>query len=197
MSFIMKSALACAVLLAVVSAVPASAAAPSASTTTIRNDAYGFEITVPKSWTARKIAQPDPDEAMKKQEFSFSVTTEPGAPEPKDWNGIEFNNEGGSADEPPPVVAVFAHKKPGQTPEQFAQLFESTVKLWGGKILESNKTATSLDYTYDLFAKCRFTVRYDNGTRYVIMYMVPSTDLKDFEKHRATVDRVVSSLRTR
>ena len=167
----------------------------SAATVTIQNEA--FEVTVPAAWTSRKIVQADPDEAMKTGEFSFSVSTEPGAPEPKDWNGIEFNNSGGSADVPPPVVVVYAHRKDGQTPEEFAQMLEATVKMWGGKILEVSKTKDSLDYTYDLFTKNRFVVRFDKGRRIVLHYLVPSLDKTLFDKYAPEVDAVVQSIKVR
>lgn len=172
-------------------------AAASAGTITIRNDAYGFEVTVPDSWTSRKTVQEDPDEAMQSGKFSFSIDTEQSGPEPKNWNAIEFNNEGSSADEPPPVVLVSAHRKPGQKPEAFAQMIEDTVRMWGGKMLAKTKTASGFDYTYHLFTNVRVVVRYENGVRYAVQYMVPSTDPKVFEKHAAAVDAVVKSLRTR
>lgn len=176
----------------------ASAAfAETAGTVTIRNEAYGYEVTVPKSWSVRKIVQEDPDKAMKSREFSFSITTGPEGEEPKNWNGLSFNNEGGDADAPPPVVTVYAHEKPGQTPAEFAKLIESTIEIWGGKMLKSEKTASGLDYTYDLFTKNRFVVRYDNGKRYVVQYMVPSLDRTIFDKYAPEVDAVVKSLRTR
>lgn len=179
-----------------IAALALSAAAASAGTVTIRNDTYGFEVTVPDSWTSRKTVQDDPDEAMKSGKFSFSITTEAGGAEPKNWNAIEFNNAGGSADEPPPVVFVSAHRKADQKPEEFAQMIENTVDMWGGKMLSKTKTTSGFDYTYHLFTNVRVVARYDNGIRYVVQYMVPSTDPKVFEKHARVVDAVVKSLRT-
>ena len=161
---------------------------------TIRNEQYGFEVTVPDSWSAKKVLEADPDIAMKAQEFSFSLGA--GAEkEPKNWNGVAFNNSGGSYDVPPPVVVVYAHEKKGQKPEEFAKLFEPTIAMFGGKIVKSTKTATGLDYTYDLFTMNRFVVRYENGKRFVLHYMVPSADRTLFKRYEAEVDAVIKSLR--
>lgn len=188
----MKTTFLCATIFVVL-----SASASAAGTRTIRNETYGFEVTVPDTWTAKKVLQDDPDESMKSREFSFSITTGPDETEPENWNAISFNNSGSSADEPPPVVIIYAHRKEKQTPEEFAELLESTVKLFGGKILKSEKTATGLDYTYDLFTQNRFVVRYEKGNRYVLHYLVPSRDPAMFDKYAPEIDAVVKSLRTR
>ena len=173
------------------------ASAAQAQTVTLRNEEYGYEITVPEKWKPRKILQADPDETLKSKEFSFAVSTGPGDPEPKNWNGVEFNNEGRSSDEdPPPVVVVFAHRKGDQTPAQFAALFEPVIEMWRGKFVNKTKTESGLDYTYDLFAKVRYVVRYDKGNRYIIQYMVPSRDPKWFDQYAPEFDAVVKSLKT-
>ena len=183
----MKTTFFCAMTLVVFSA--------TLSAATIRNEQYGFEVTVPDSWSAKKVVQDDPDVAMKSQEFSFSLGTGSEEEEPKNWNGVAFNNSGGSYDVPPPVVILYAHEKKGQTPEEFAKLLERTIGMFGGKIVKSTKTATGLDYTYDLFTMNRFVVRYENGRRFVLHYMVPSADRSLFKRYEAEVDAVIRSLR--
>jgi len=179
---------------------PKVAAASKASTTvTIKNETFGFEITVPKTWTSRKGIQADPEEAMKSGNPSFSMNVGSSEKEPKEWNGIVFNSTG-TSDNPQPYVSVYCHKKPGQKPEEFAKLFESTVKMFRGQITESNSNfsvadAKGLDYKYILFVKNRYVILYKNGTRIVIHYYLPAADPALFDKFAPVVDAAVKSIR--
>lgn len=166
---------------------------------TIRNDEYQFEITVPKNWTYRKGIQPDLDEGMRSGETSFSMSVSGSEEEPENWNGIVFNSSGAS-DNPRPFVSVYAHKKPNQTPEEFAKLFESVVTMYGGKVLNMNKEfsvgdASGFDCNYNLFVRCRYVAIYKNGIRIIIHYFLPASDPALFDKYAPEVDAVIRSLR--
>jgi hypothetical protein len=166
---------------------------------TIRNDEYRFEITVPKNWTYKKGIQPDPDEGMRSGEASFSMSFGGSEEEPENWNGIVFNSSGAS-DNPRPFVSVYAHKKPNQTPEEFAKLFESVVTMYHGKVLNINKEftvgdASGFDCNYTLFVQCRYVALYKNGMRVIVQYFLPASDPALFEKYVPEVDAVIRSLR--
>jgi hypothetical protein len=170
-------------------------------TVTIRNETYGFEIAVPKNWTFRKGIQADPEEGMKSGSPSFSMNIGSSEKEPKEWNGIVFNSVG-TSDNPQPYVSVYCHKKPGQKPEEFAKLFESTVKVYRGQITEANSNfsvgdAKGLDYKYTLFVKNRYVILYKNGTRLVIHYYLPAAEPSLFDKYAPVVDAAVKSIKIR
>ena len=166
---------------------------------TIRNESYGFEITVPKSWTFKKVVQPDPDEGMMSGQASFSISTGGSEEEPENWNGLVFNSTG-SSDNPQPFVSVYAHEKALQKPEEFAKLFENSIEGFQGKVINVNHTfsvgdAKGFDYTYNLFLQSRFVALYRNGQRVVIQYFFPASDQSLFEKHAPEVYEVIRSLR--
>jgi len=166
---------------------------------TIQNETYQFEVTVPKNWTFRKVVQPDPDEGMRTGEASFSISIGGSDEEPENWNGIVFNSNGSSGN-PQPFVSIYAHRKPDQEPEEFAELFESTVAGYGGKMLKVNKEfsvgdANGFDYNYNLFIQNRYVALYKNGIRVVIHYFFPDSDTTLFGKHASEVESVIQSLR--
>jgi len=166
---------------------------------TIRNDAYGFEVTVPKGWSFKKTVQADPDKGMRTGEASFSISAGGSEEEPENWNGIVFNSTG-TSDNPQPFVSIYAHKKPGQKSGEFAELFESCVTGFNGKMLSKNREfsvgdAKGFTYTYNLFIKSRYVALYRNGMRVVVHYFFPASDTTLFEKHSSEVDRVIRSLR--
>jgi len=166
---------------------------------TIRNEAYRFEITVPKNWTYKKGIQPDPDEGMRSGEASFSMSVGGSEEEPENWNGIVFNSSG-TSDNPQPFVSIYAHEKPNQNPEEFAKLFESVVTMYGGKVLSMNKTfsvgdASGFDCKYNLFVQSRYVALYNDGMRVIIHYFFPASDPTLFDKYAPEVDAVIQSLR--
>jgi hypothetical protein len=165
---------------------------------TIRNEAYRFEVTVPKIWIYRKGIQPDPYEGMRSGEASFSMSVGGSEEEPENWNGIVFNSSG-TSDNPQPFVSVYAHEKPNQDAEEFAKLFESVVTMYGGKVLSMNKTcsvgdARGFDCNYNLFVQSRYVALYRNGMRVIIHYFFPANDPTLFEKYAPEVDKVIQSL---
>ena len=166
---------------------------------TIRNETYRFELTFPKSWTFKKVLQSDPDEGMRTGEASFSISVGGSEEEPENWNGIIFNSTG-SSDNRQPFVSIYAHRKPDQKPEEFAELFESTVAGYGGKMLRVNREfsvgdANGFDYNYNLFIQNRYVVLYKYGIRVVVHYFFPDSDTTLFGKHATEVDSVIQSLR--
>jgi hypothetical protein len=166
---------------------------------TIRNEAYGFEVTIPKVWSFKKAIQADPDEGMRTGEASFSISVGGSEKEPENWNGIAFNSSG-TSDNPRPFVSIYAHEKPDQKPEEFADLFEATVAGFNGKILSMNREfsigdAKGFSYTYNLFIKSRYVALYRNGMRVVVHYFFPASDTTLFERHSSEVDSVIRSLR--
>jgi len=165
---------------------------------TIRNEAYRFEITVPKNWTYKKGIQLDPDEGMRSGEASFSMSVGGSEEEPENWNGIVFNSSG-TSDNPQPFVSIYAHEKPDQNPEEFAKLFESVVTMYGGKVMSMNKAfsvgdARGFDCNYNLFVQSRYVALYRNGMRVIIHYFFPANDPTLFEKYAPEVDKVIQSL---
>ncbi len=164
--------------------------------TTVRNDAYKFEITAPQSWRVAKSVQPDPDD-KKSSGGSFKLGSQ--APTPPDWNAVTFGAGSGA---PAPLVMVMAHHKSGQTAEQFAKNFEAQIASMGGKILSANRnfsigSAKGIDYTYVLGLKTRYVVVYDGGNRYIMTYMFPDPNPALFDQHAAEADAVFRSLRTK
>lgn len=185
---------------ACLTAIVFTVAAFAAETVTIRNELHGFEITVPKAWSARRVVQQDPDQGFESGQFSFSISTSD-EPEPKEWNGVVFNSTGYS-DAPLPFVSVYAHRKPEQNPQDLSAMVEKSVGMFRGKILESNsefrvKDAKGIDLTYDLFTKNRFVALYAGGTRVIVHYFLPSADKTLFDQYAKVVDAVVQSLRFR
>lgn len=118
---------------------------------------------------------------------------------PINWNGIVFNSSGIS-DNPLPFVSIYAHKKPDQNPEEFANLFESVVAGYGGKVLSMNKTfsigdASGFDCNYNLFVQSRYVALYKDGMRVIVHYFFPASDPSDFEKYGPEIDSIIRSLR--
>jgi len=166
---------------------------------TIRNETFQFEVTIPKSWTFKKVVQTDPDEGMRTGEASFSISAGGSDEEPENWNGIVFNSTG-SSDNSQPFVSIYAHRKPDQKPEEYAELFESTVAGYGGKMLRVNRefsvgNANGFDYSYNLFIQNRYVALYKNGIRVIIHYFFPDSDTTLFYKHSPEVESVIQSLR--
>lgn len=167
---------------------------------TIQNEKYKFELTVPKNWTYKRVAFPDPDESFKSGRASFSISSGSNEEEPKDWNGLAFNNAGRTSDEILPFVSIYIHDKPDQKAEDFAKIFNSSVSMYRGQILKENLSfasgdAKGFDYIYNLITKCRFAALYQDGKRVVFHSMVPSMDTKLFDKYAEDVERVISSFR--
>jgi hypothetical protein len=166
---------------------------------TFKNETLGFEITVPQNWKGRKGIMADPEEGIKSGGASFSMSTDESQPEPKDWNGIVFNAVT-TSDNPKPFVSVYAHKKPGQKPEDFAKILEPYIKGFGGKLISVNKQfavgdAKGFDYDYNLFVECRYVAIYQNGTRVIVHYFFPGNDPAMFKKFLPEVDAAIKSIR--
>lgn len=166
---------------------------------TIRNDTYRFELTVPISWSFRKIVQQDPYEEMKSGLYSSSISVGEGEKEPENWNGFKLISTDTSDNNPQPFLIIYCHKVPEQNREEFAELFKRFLSRFSGEGLSANwdfsvGDAKGFDCTYGLGAKVRYTVLYRNGIRVVIMYYFPSSDPTDFDKYAPEVDRVIQSL---
>lgn len=165
---------------------------------TIRNEAYRFEVTVPESWSFRKIIQQDPYEEMKTGLYSSSISTD--EKEPENWNGFKLISKDTSDNNPQPFLIIYGHKVPDENLEEFAKLFEKSLSSFSGKDLKANwdfsvGDAKGFDCIYGLGAKVRYTALYWDGIRVVIMYYFPSSDPKDFDKYAPEVDAVIQSLR--
>ncbi|HAM11581.1 MAG: hypothetical protein A2X05_15495 [Bacteroidetes bacterium GWE2_41_25] len=166
---------------------------------TIRNEAFRFEITAPKSWSFSKIVQQDPYEEMKSGKYSSSVSTGEEDKVPENWNGFRLNSIGSSIDSSPFLI-IYAHKVEDQKPEDFAKIFELSLTRFGIKDLKLNRNfsvgdATGFDCIYDLGIRVRYTALYKNGIRVVIHYYFPSNDPTLFERYATEVDKVIRSLR--
>jgi len=166
---------------------------------TIRNEAFRFEVTTPKSWSFRKIVQQDPYEEMRSGSYSSSISGGEGEKEPENWNGFKLISTDES-NNPTPFVIIYGHKVFDQNPEEFANLFESSLAGFGIKEMNLNRAfsvgdAKGFDCTYGLGLKIRYTALYQNGIRVVIMYYFPSSDPTLFEKYAPEVDKVIKSLR--
>ena len=165
---------------------------------TIRNEEYRFEITVPKSWSFKKIVQQDPYEEMKSGLYSSSISTD--EKEPENWNGFKLISTDTSDNNPQPFLIIYGHKVSDQNREEFAALFQKSLSRFSGKELNANwdfsvGDAKGFDCTYGLGAKVRYAALYGNGIRVVIMYYFPSSDPTDFDKYAPEVDAVIRSLR--
>ena len=166
---------------------------------TIQNEAYRFKLTVPKSWSFRKIVQQDPYEEMKSGLYSSSISVGEDQKVPENWNGFKLISTD-TSDNPQPFVIIYGHKVSDQNPEEFAKLFKESLAGFGGKNLNANwdfsvGDAKGFDCTYGLAAKVRYTALYQNGIRVVIMYFFPASDPSLFEKYAPEVDSVIRSLR--
>ncbi len=165
---------------------------------TIKNEEYRFEVTVPKSWSFRKIVQQDPYEEMKSGLYSSSISTD--EKEPENWNGFKLITTDTSENNPQPFLIVYGHNVPDQNRQEFTKLFEKSISGFSGKDLSANWNfsvgdAKGFDCTYGLGAKVRYTVLYGDGIRVVFMYFFPSSDQTDFDKYAPEVDQVIKSLR--
>jgi len=159
---------------------------------TIRNEQYGFEVTVPSSWSIRKGIKPDPDEGMRNGSPSFTMDGGDSQGDPKGWNGLATNS---------PFIAIFANEKTDQNPEEFAKLFESTITKFGGTVNSMNLTFSVGDNTgfycnYTLGLKSRFVALYKNGIR-VIFYTIqfPQNDTAIYAAQDLQIEKVIESLR--
>ena len=164
---------------------------------TIRNDAYRFEVSIPKNWSFRKIVQQDPYEEMKSGVYSSSISTD--EKEPENWNGFKLISTD-TSDNPQPFLIIYGHKVSDENREEFATLFKKTLSSFSGEGLKANwefsvGDAKGFDCTYGLGAKVRYTALYRDGIRVVIMYYFPSSDPTDFDKYAPEVDAVIQSLR--
>ena len=167
---------------------------------TIRNKDYRFEVTVPESWSFRKIIQQDPYEEMKTGLYSSSISVGEGEKEPENWNGFKLNSTDTSDNNPQPFLIIYGHKVSDKNREEFAKLFEKSLSSFSGKGLKANwdfsvGDAKGFDCIYGLGAKVRYTALYWDGIRVVIMYYFPSSDPTDFDKYVPEVDAVIQSLR--
>lgn len=164
---------------------------------TIRNEEYRFGVTVPESWSFKKIVQQDPYEEMKSGLYSSSISTD--EKEPEKWNGFQLISTD-TSNNPQPFLIIYGHKVPDQNREEFAKLFEQSIVSFSGKDLRADwdfsvGDAVGFDCTYGLGAKVRYTVLYRDGIRVVFMYFFPSSDPTDFDKYAPEVDAVIQSLR--
>ena len=164
---------------------------------TIRNDAYRFEVSIPKNWSFRKIVQQDPYEEMKSGVYSSSISTD--EKEPENWNGFKLISTD-TSDNPQPFLIIYGHKVSDENREEFATLFKKTLSSFSGEGLKANwefsvGDAKGFDCTYGLGAKVRYTALYRDGILVVIMYYFPSSDPTDFDKYAPEVDAVIQSLR--
>ena len=164
---------------------------------TIRNDAYRFEVSIPKNWSFRKIVQQDPYEEMKSGVYSSSISTD--EKEPENWNGFKLISTD-TSDNPQPFLIIYGHKVSDENREEFATLFKKTLSRFSGEGLKADwdfsvGDVKGFDCTYGLGAKVRYTALYRDGIRVVIMYYFPSSDPTDFDKYAPEVDAVIQSLR--
>lgn len=164
---------------------------------TIRNEEYRFEVTVPESWSFKKIVQQDPYEEMKSGLYGSSISTD--EKEPENWNGFQLISTD-TSNNPQPFLIIYGHKVPDQNREEFAKLFKQSIVSFSGKDLRADwdffvGDAVGFDCTYGLGAKVRYTVLYRDGIRVVFMYFFPSSDPTDFDKYAPEVDAVIQSLR--
>lgn len=167
---------------------------------TIRNEAYRFEVTVPESWSFKKIVQQDPYEEMKTGLYSSSISVGEDQEVPENWNGFKLISTDTSDNNPQPFLIIYGHKVSDENREGFATLFKKTLSRFSGEGLKANwefsvGDAKGFDCTYGLGAKVRYTALYWDGIRVVIMYYFPSSDPKDFDKYAPEVNAVVQSLR--
>lgn len=166
---------------------------------TIRNEEYHFEVTVPESWSFKKIVQQDPYEEMNSGSYSSSISVGDDEKEPENWNGFKLISTDTSDISPQPFLIIYGHKVSDQNREEFATLFEQSISSFSGKDLSANwdysvGDAKGFDCTYGLGAKVRYTVLYRDGIRVVIMYFFPSSDPTDFDKYAPQVNEVIRSL---
>ncbi len=166
----------------------------------IRNEAYRFEVTVPESWSFRKIIQQDPYEEMKTGLYSSSISVGEDQEVPENWNGFKLISTDTSDNNPQPFLIIYGHKVSDQNREEFAKLFEKSLSRFSGEGLKADwdfsvGDAKGFDCTYGLGAKVRYTALYGDGIRVVIMYYFPSIDPTDFDKYAPEVDAVIQSLR--
>lgn len=167
---------------------------------TIRNEAYRFEVTVPESWSFKKIVQQDPYEEMKTGLYSSSISVGEDQEVPENWNGFKLISTDTSDNNPQPFLIIYGHKVSDENREEFATLFKKTLSRFSGEGLKANwefsvGDAKGFDCTYGLGAKVRYTALYWDGIRVVIMYYFPSSDPTDFDKYAPEVNAVVQSLR--
>ncbi len=165
---------------------------------TIRNEEYRFEVTVPESWSFRKIVQQDPYQEMESGLYSSSISVGEDQEEPESWNGFKLISTD-TSDNPQPFLIIYGHKVSDQNREEFSKLFEKSISGFSGNGLRANRDfsagdAKGFNYTYGLGAKVRYTALYKNGIRVVIMYYFPSSDPTDFDKYAPEVDAVIQSL---
>jgi len=159
---------------------------------TIRNEQYRFEVTIPSGWSVRKGVKPDPDEGMKTGQPSFAMSEGDSQGDPKGWNGLAVNS---------PFIAIYAHEKPGQKPEDFSKLLQTSLTGFQVKLENMNQKfsvadANGFDCYYTLGLKSRFVALYRNGIR-VIIYTIqfPQSDTTLYEKDDSEIDKVIQSLR--
>lgn len=167
---------------------------------TIRNEAYRFEVTAPKSWSFKKIVQQDPYEEMKSGAYNSSISVGEVEKKPEHWNGFKLISTDTSDNGPQPFLIIYGHKVTDENREEFATIFKKTLSRFSGEGLKENwdfsvGDAKGFDCTYGLGAKVRYTVLYGNGIRVVMMYYFPSSDPADFEQYAPEVDTVIQSLR--
>jgi hypothetical protein len=165
---------------------------------TIKNEAFRFEVTVPKTWSFKKIVQQDPYEEMKSGLYSSSISTGEDQEVPENWNGFKLISID-TSNNPQPFLIIYGHKVSDQNREEFAKLFEKSISSFSGKDLSANwdfsvGDAKGFDCTYGLGAKVRYTALYRDGIRVVYMYYFPASDPTLFEKHASEVDAVIRSL---
>jgi hypothetical protein len=168
---------------------------------TMRNEAFRFEVTVPKSWSFGRIVQQDPYEEMKSGLYSSSISVGEGRKEPENWNGFRLMSTD-TSNNPQPFVIIYGHTVADQKPGEFAKLFEESLSGFSGKELSANWAfsvgdARGFDCTYGLVAKVRYVALYEDGIRVVCMYYFPSSDPTLFEKYAPEVDAVIRSIRIR
>jgi hypothetical protein len=89
----------------------------------MRNEAFRFEVTVPKSWSFGRIVQQDPYEEMKSGLYSSSISVGEGRNEPENWNGFRLMSTD-TSNNPQPFVIIYGHTVADQKPGEFAKLYE-------------------------------------------------------------------------
>ena len=159
---------------------------------TIRNEQYRYEVTIPSGWAVSKGIKTDPDEGMMKGSPGFAIESGVSQGEPKGWNGLAVNT---------PFIAIYAHEKPGQKPEDFSKLLQNSlagfqVKPENMNLKFSVAEANGFDCNYTLGLKSRFVALYRNGIR-VIVYTIqfPQNDTTLYEKNAKEIDNVIKSIR--
>jgi uncharacterized protein (TIGR02145 family) len=159
---------------------------------TIRNEKYRFEVTIPSDWSVSKGIKTDPDEGMKTGQPSFAMEGGDSQGDPKGWNGLAISS---------PFIAIYAHEKPGQKPEDFSKLLQSSLAGFQVKLENMNQKfsvadATGFDCNYTLGLKSRFVALYKNGIR-IVIYTIqfPQNDTTLYEKNALEIDKVIKSLR--